>query len=327
MGGTVRDDLVTARCRAADEAEYRGAEIYYPHRLSVLQPATPFEMRVRAAQIGPLMVGVLHYSDEVYIETDDLETSYEVNIPLDGRFLSRSGPDATVADPATAAVYRPYGKTSFRGFAGGGTLVGLKIDRHVLEQQLGALADRDVKSPVSIASSIDLRSGPGLDWWIVTRAIVDLLDRREGLLSNPLVTRPLAQSALTGLLLAVDHPYRDQLLTAPSPAATPVVQHAIDLLESSPEEPWTVVDLAARVGTSVRALQAGFRWSMDMSPMDCLRRLRLRRVRADLLIADPGSTSVSTVASRWGFTHLGRFAAVYRAQYGELPSRTLQSSG
>jgi transcriptional regulator GlxA family with amidase domain len=33
---------------------------------------------------------------------------------------------------------------------------------------------------------------------------------------------------------------------------------------------------------------------------------------------------VTRVASRWGFLQLGRFAASYRAKFGELPSRTLR---
>jgi AraC-like DNA-binding protein len=34
-------------------------------------------------------------------------------------------------------------------------------------------------------------------------------------------------------------------------------------------------------------------------------------------------SSVSNVAHRWGFVHLGRFSSAYRRRYGELPSQTL----
>jgi AraC-like DNA-binding protein len=33
---------------------------------------------------------------------------------------------------------------------------------------------------------------------------------------------------------------------------------------------------------------------------------------------------VTAVALRWGFGHLGQFAADYRARFGELPSETLR---
>jgi AraC-like DNA-binding protein len=37
--------------------------------------------------------------------------------------------------------------------------------------------------------------------------------------------------------------------------------------------------------------------------------------------------SVAEVAARWGFSHLGRFAAAYRKRYGESPSHTLREAG
>jgi transcriptional regulator GlxA family with amidase domain len=86
----------------------------------------------------------------------------------------------------------------------------------------------------------------------------------------------------------------------------------------------TVGDLARRAGTSVRTLQATFRNSVGMTPMDYLRRLRLSRARADLLAADPRFDTVARIAHRWGFTHLGRFAAAYRSRYGVRPSVDLR---
>jgi AraC-like DNA-binding protein len=36
--------------------------------------------------------------------------------------------------------------------------------------------------------------------------------------------------------------------------------------------------------------------------------------------------TVADVAFRWGFNHLGRFAAFYRTRYGVPPSRTLRDA-
>ena len=61
-----------------------------------------------------------------------------------------------------------------------------------------------------------------------------------------------------------------------------------------------------------------------MSPLTYLRRLRLDGVHAELSRCEPWEVSVSEVAFRWGFTHLGRFAGAYRARYGVPPSQTLR---
>ena len=44
-----------------------------------------------------------------------------------------------------------------------------------------------------------------------------------------------------------------------------------------------------------------------------------------MLETDPAAT-VTTVAMRFGFVHLGRFAAEYRRMFGEIPSETRRAA-
>jgi AraC-like DNA-binding protein len=60
------------------------------------------------------------------------------------------------------------------------------------------------------------------------------------------------------------------------------------------------------------------------TPMDHIRARRLERVHDELLAADPLATSVTDVAMRWGFGHLGKFAQAYRRRFDERPSETLR---
>jgi len=57
--------------------------------------------------------------------------------------------------------------------------------------------------------------------------------------------------------------------------------------------------------------------------MRYLRHVRLERAHQELVQAQPGETTVTRTAGRWGFTHLGRFASEYRRAFGELPSTFL----
>jgi AraC-like DNA-binding protein len=85
----------------------------------------------------------------------------------------------------------------------------------------------------------------------------------------------------------------------------------------------SVADMCARVGTSERTLQQAFRSHLSMSPSTYLRLARMNRVRASLLAPAGQDPSVTEIAMHWGFFHLGRFAADYRAMFGERPSQTL----
>jgi len=99
---------------------------------------------------------------------------------------------------------------------------------------------------------------------------------------------------------------------------------AVDTIHSRAHEPLTVSDIARAADLSVRGLQESFQRTLDRTPMQYLREVRLRRAHDDLLRAEPGSVSVAEVAARWGFTHMGRFSGEYLRRFGEYPKQTLR---
>ncbi|AUG75863.1 AraC family transcriptional regulator [Kitasatospora sp. MMS16-BH015] len=150
-------------------------------------------------------------------------------------------------------------------------------------------------------------------------------DRPGALVTHHLLRPLLAESLLTALLLATDHPWREHLdRPAPRPRSRSI-QQAADALQADPAHPWTVAELAALVGLSARALQQGFRSQYLTTPTAYLRRVRLAQAHRDLCAAEPGLSTVEVVARRWGFRHLPRFAGYYHRQYGVHPHTTLQA--
>jgi AraC-like DNA-binding protein len=63
-----------------------------------------------------------------------------------------------------------------------------------------------------------------------------------------------------------------------------------------------------------------------MSPMAYLRVVRLGRAHRDLHSADADRITVTCIAHRWGFTHLGRFAAAHKEMFGETPLQALRAA-
>jgi AraC-like DNA-binding protein len=95
-----------------------------------------------------------------------------------------------------------------------------------------------------------------------------------------------------------------------------------DLLESEPI--LGIADICAALGVSERMLRECCNSHFGMAPSSYLRLRRIQRVHRALRSETPRAHSVSAVAKRHGFHDLGRFAANYRALYGELPSATLR---
>jgi len=59
-----------------------------------------------------------------------------------------------------------------------------------------------------------------------------------------------------------------------------------------------------------------------MGPIAYLRSRHLSTIRSVLRRGDPETISIGDVAFEYGFPEAGRFAAYYRADFGEAPSET-----
>ena len=104
------------------------------------------------------------------------------------------------------------------------------------------------------------------------------------------------------------------------------VRAAAEFLNENAHLPITPADAAAAAGLHTRSMQAAFQKHLAASPTEYLRRIRLDRVRRDLLENSPKTARVNDLARVWGFGNLGRFAAAYQERFGEKPSETLRRS-
>jgi AraC-like DNA-binding protein len=104
-----------------------------------------------------------------------------------------------------------------------------------------------------------------------------------------------------------------------------IVRSAEEFALSRAGERIHVSDLCLAAAVSERTLESAFKEVTGISPMAYLVRLRLHRVHAALLAAEPGATRISAEALKWGFWHFGEFSQAYKQCFGELPSVSLRS--
>jgi AraC-like DNA-binding protein len=107
-------------------------------------------------------------------------------------------------------------------------------------------------------------------------------------------------------------------------AYSQIVTIAEDHLLARGGERVQLSDLCRAADVSERTLECAFKEVTGLAPVAYLKRLRLHRVRAALLSAEPSSTQVSVEALKWGFWHFGEFSRAYKQCFGELPSDTLR---
>ncbi len=119
--------------------------------------------------------------------------------------------------------------------------------------------------------------------------------------------------------------YSTALRLSASAAPHLATRTATDFIESHLDQPLSASAVASAAGLSARTLQVASRSELQTTPTAYIRGRRLERARADLASASYcGAATVTGIATRWGISHLGRFATEYRARFGESPSQTLR---
>jgi AraC-like DNA-binding protein len=312
-----------------DEAEELVAELYLPNRLDLARGSAPLDVEVTGLRLGALTAGRLTYGRWVRLRTADAE-NFHVNIPLHGRSVSRSGTGDPVATGRGEGLIFSPGSPAEISWSADCEQLCLMIPRARLEAELEELLGRSVGGRLSFDFAADLQGPLARPLRAALDLLVNELDDPTSVVSNPLMGRHVEGLVLDGLLLGQHHSHRDAV-DRNGPLGRPVrpgpaISRAVELIEDRPSEPWTTVRLAAAVHLSVRALQEGFRRDVASTPMVYLRQTRLRRAREALQAADRDATTVRAVAESLGILHMSRFAAAYRAAFGESPSDTLNGS-
>lgn len=82
----------------------------------------------------------------------------------------------------------------------------------------------------------------------------------------------------------------------------------------------TLPDLEAQCGLSVRTLQYQFKKRYNCTPIEWIRKERLKLVYLELLAPENKSTTIFCIALRCGFNHAGEFSKQFGLQYGASPS-------
>ncbi|MGZ5909884.1 MAG: helix-turn-helix domain-containing protein [Reyranella sp.] len=123
----------------------------------------------------------------------------------------------------------------------------------------------------------------------------------------------------------VGKPDRDDLAPHTQHALPASLTCALGWLNGRLDGPIQLETLAAVAGVRPRTLELHFKLYLGTTPLGWVRRTRLARTRQHLLAAGDDA-SVTAVAAANGFSELGRFAAQYRRQFGELPSKTLKAA-
>ncbi|GCD92629.1 transcriptional regulator [Embleya hyalina] len=292
-----------------------------PHRLRV--PGGRINATFRALHEGIVTIHELAYGARADVYLDGSSPDYL--IPIRHRGWGRVLIDGTenTLSPCVLGPDRP----SRLSWEPDTSVVLLRIPGEVMRRAMGNGVVRSPWSPRELGPYLDAGDLGVRQWLSLARDFATMVDSGGGhLVGSRTATRHFEQVLVHGLLSCAPAHGAGPLRTGAGADEPNGLRRALAYCAEHAGEPISVGAVAAAAGMSVRTLQEKFRVHLGVTPVGHLRRVRLAGAHADLVNVAEGRSrdTVTDIALRWGFGHLGRFGSMYRETYGQLPSYTLR---
>ena len=315
---------VYAATNPADAALF-GHDLFGSHRIHVTDgDPHRFEATFHGVLIRDVTLGYLDYSTGVRVEIAELADNHLVVVPATGTSAIATADTTVQCSPVMAAIPTPGRSARLDCDPDAAHLV-IRIGRDALETHLSRLIGRTVDRAIEFHPAFDLATGAASRWNFAVQMLHAELYAPDSLLHAATGLGPLEEFLMSALLYCQPSNYSDRLDASKRPTSRTVAQ-AVEFIERNLAAPITVRDVADHAGVSIRTLQNHFARELHQTPTSYVRNRRLERARTDLADASPTTgVSVTDIATRWGFNHLGRFAVTYKSRFGESPSQTLKS--
>jgi AraC-like DNA-binding protein len=150
-------------------------------------------------------------------------------------------------------------------------------------------------------------------------AVGDLAEHASAVITHPEAARGLEQALIEAMVACLSGGEVDEDRAALR-QHTAIMRKFYDVIEQHLDQPVYIPELCAEVGASERTLRICCQEQLGMSPKRYLLLRRLRMTRRALRESAPTETTVTEIATRYGFWQFGRFAGVYKELFGESPS-------
>ena len=312
------------RTRDADEARRAFGQLLAPHAMRPARRGARLDVRCHAVSLGDASLIYAQYGAAVRLEPGALGSFYLVGMPVSGVSTIRCGRSEVVSRRGVASV-QSCSQPVVADWDDDCRKLSVKISRAALERRLAAMIGRAPTQPIEFDPVLALDGETGKSWSRLVEFVSAELSPVSIYLKSPLARRLLDDALISTLLMVQPHNYSLALEVDAGAAAPGFVRRAEEMIAADPALPDGLAGLAVQLGVSLRRLQAGFRRYRNSTPIEFVRVQRLAKAREALAGAQPG-TRVTDVALGVGYFHLGRFAAEYKARYGESPSDTLARS-
>ena len=319
LAALTRDTYKRFLTNDVDYARQRVSEVYCDHRLSLKSgELNAFHYHM---PFDGISFNYMRYGPKSEIEPGYLGDFYLIQLPIkgtatiqaDGKIIESHIHKASVLDPST------YSKMTW---SDGCEQLLVQISKNRVHSVLNGCLGRQISGDLVFSPYMETGNHQHASWW---RHIISFINdynqpyrfyRTDKMISNEV------NNIVNGLLHSLQHNHSEALDTD-KPLLPKYVRQAANYIQEHAADNLTIEDLVKMTGVSERSLFSGFKKCLHITPMQFLQKTRLTNTRQQLTNPDINAlSSITEIAINNGFNQLGRFSAIYRSVYGELPSQT-----
>jgi len=295
-----------------------------PCRISLPDGPNEFAATMHGVRFRNVSMLYLDLHVRAVVEIPALGAYYAVHMPMNGRAICEHRDHRFEANTIRALVTNPEGSLTMELDEDSPQLL-IRIEEPALREYLTRLRGRRLTKPLTFHPEFDLATDPAVRWHAAVQLLHTEVYHSGSLVQQGRGISGVEELVMNSLLYIQPSSYHEELVRPVSRPSKRVVQEAIKYIDAHLAEKLTVESIAKAVHMSVRSVQQGFHDELGMSPMAYVRERRLERVHDELADALPSDgVTVTEVATRWGFTHLGSFSQEYRKRWRQTPSETLR---
>ncbi len=312
-----------------DEIRHVLGKRFTPHELNITNKKARLNSSVCSCVVNKLRLSSFSYGEgtpiEALVKEDQCSEVISLNFQTSGSGRLQQHGEASDISANQGLIInmdRPY-KLDLQGYAGDALI----FSHDALRQHArGLLGEKAGSIDFKLAKSVDLTKPAGQALKNAVAYAMKEMNGPLGVLMNPISLANLENYLLTQFISLHPNSFADIAESAANPVIMPRnLKRARDYIHAHAHAKITVEELASYAGCSYRSLQNIFGNVLGMSPMEYLRSVRLEGIRDELLNTSDKQRTVTEIANQWGIVHMGRLAYLYRKQFGELPSDTLNS--
>lgn len=304
------------------------AREFVPHNIEVTSPATRFHSIAHKALMAGVALYRVQYSSNVLINVGPLRDHYLLHVPISGRVRVVCEGRTMDILPGSVGIVNPFVGYSLHRLDDCVQLT-LRIGRAGLEEHLFELLGHAPNGPIAFQSdrAIEFKECSSLVR-LIEMIHTDVFEA-GGALGDGYCGIPAEKLLARLLLRQIPSNYTNGLTETHSNAAPYYVKRAEEFITRNVHQQISMAQLVGAANVSARTLFEGFRNFRGVSPMQYAKNLRLDRVRAELVGIRSGFTnrqSLTEIAGKWGFAHMGNFSKYYKERFGERPSHTMRAT-